>query len=209
MLNRVQQGLEALYRIDTSLLVEDFIIDESQRNATGVARGPREQLLVQEDEEGLFLGLFVDPDVVASASEREPSEVVATGRIGDFLLIVEGVSHFVYLAHKAVEEQAVSALELELQAEVDKYVTCLLSSDESLASSTWLRQSLFHEVEYLEDLAPDELERYQVANQSALEYCRSLEDRFVEPRRVHEMLAELRHFYRLSLPRKLELIRAA
>jgi hypothetical protein len=207
MLGRVQQGLQQLYRIESELAVEDFVIDEEQRNAAGVARGPREQLLVQEDEDGLFLGLFVDPEVVAAASSCEPAEAVASGALGDFLLVVEGVSHFVYVAHKAGEEQAVSALELELQAEVDKYVTCLLSSEQTVARSQRLCRSLFHDVEYLEDLDAEELERYQVANASALRYCSSLESRFVSSRRVHEMLGELRRFYRLPLPGKLEWIR--
>ena len=44
----------------------------------------------------------------------------------DFLLAVEGVSHFVYLVHRARQERPVSAVELELQAEVDKYLVALL-----------------------------------------------------------------------------------
>ena len=46
MLGRVQRGLEALYRVDTGVAVDDFVIDEVARNAIGPERRPREQLLV-------------------------------------------------------------------------------------------------------------------------------------------------------------------
>jgi hypothetical protein len=209
MLSQVQQGLERLYRVESSLDVDHFVIDEEARDAAGVARSPREQLLVQEDEDGLFLGLFVDPAVMRSL-DGVPAHQLVQGRVfGNFMLVVEGVSHFVYMAFKASAEQPVSALELELQAEVDKYVTCLLSSESSAANSGQLRRRLYHEVEYDEELEDHELERYQVANANAMRYSQSLEARFVRQKRIFEMLRELRRFYRMSLPRKLEHIRRA
>ena len=60
-----------------------------------------------------------------------------------------------------------------------------------------------------DDLDPDERQRYEVANANAHRYSASLEQRFIQPRRIGDMLDELRRFYRMSLPDKLDLIRAA
>src|SRR6185295_15145152 len=115
-------------------------------------------------------------------------------------LAIEGVSHFVFLAFRARTDAPTSGLELELQAEIDKYVTCLLTAEGQ--SPTALRERLFG-FELAPDLSPEERERYSTATRSASRYARSLEARFVTPRRIPDMLAELRRFYRMSLADKL------
>lgn len=154
------------------------------------------------------MGLFVDPDAARELAESDATEVVRSHRLGDFLLLLEGVSHFVYAAFAARADRSISALELEVQAEVDKYVTCLLSSSEDVETSRALRHRLFVDVEYHDDLDAVERDRYRHANNRALRYCTSLERRFVHTQRMVEMLDELRRFYRMSLPRKLEHIAA-
>ena len=44
------------------------------------------------------------------------------GNVADYWTALEGVSHFLYLAWNAGHDKPVSLLELEMQAEVDKYV---------------------------------------------------------------------------------------
>lgn len=209
MIGSVQRGLERVYRIETELEVEDFLIDESARDAIGVVRRPREQLLVAHDDDGMSMGLFVDSQALSSLQDDAPPSQTDDTRLGDFLLVVEGVSHFVFLAWCARGARMVSALELELQAEVDKYVTCLLAAGDEVERSPALRRRLFEDFEYEHDLDDEERERYRVANANAHRYSASLEQRFVRPRRLAEMLVELRRFYRLSLSDKLDFIRAA
>ncbi len=205
MLDRLQRGLERLYRVETDLTIDDFLIDGDARDKLGVARRPREQLLLREEGEELELGLFVDRRALGNLAANDPSHHLDAGNFGDFLLAVEGVSHFVFVAWRARRQQQVSALELELQAEVDKYVTCLLAGEPSAA----LRQRLFVDCQYEEDLDDSERDRYQLANLSAYRYSGWLETHFVNPQRVPEMLAELRRFYRLPLSGKLEQSRRA
>jgi hypothetical protein len=207
VLSSVQRGLERLYRLDPEPEVEHFIIDEVARNAAGVARSPREQLLLQEDEDGLAVGLYVDPALMQGLAGRRVEHLVSGQRFGDFMMLVEGVSHFLYVAFKAGKNHQFTALELELQAEVDKYVTCLLSDTQSRARSAALRTRLFEDIVYDQDLDAEEQDRYRVANNNALRYSASLEKRFVSPRRISDMLVELRRFYRMSLPQKLQHIR--
>lgn len=199
-LSRLQRGLEALYRIDPQVEVEDFLIGADALEAIGVRRRTREQLLLSDSGD---VGLFVCDSVLRNLARSDPGAGLDDDNLADFLLALEGVSHFVYLAWRAGADQPVSALELELQAEVDKYVTCLLLGDAEPAASPRWRRRLYEQFAYEPDLDHEERDRYQVANQNAQRYATSLERRFVDSRRVPDMLAELRRFYRLSLGAKL------
>ena len=196
-----------MYRIDTEVSVDDFVIDEEARRELGVARCPREQLLVADDGGEVSLGLFVDQRALSNLAENDPTCRLDDKNLGDFLLAVEGVSHFVYLTWRAQNDHRVTALELELQAEVDKYVTCLLCGDRRRSAE--LRRRLFERFSFEPDLDDDERARYRTANSNAQRYSASLERRFVQSGRISEMLGELRRFYRLPLDGKLDHIRAA
>jgi len=210
MLGRVQRGLETLYRIDTGVAVDDFVIDEPTRDNFVADRKPREQLLVVEDGGEMSLALFVCPAAIANLERHDPNHRLGDHNLGDFLLAVEGVSHFIYAIMCARAERPVTQLELELQAEVDKYVTCLLVGDPDTRASTRWRDRLFVEPCYDADLDAEERERYRAANDNAHRYATWLEAMFVGPRRIPEMLAELRRFYRHGLAGKLaQIARAA
>ena len=209
MLARLQKGLERMYRIETELSVDDFVIGDEARRELGVARAPREQLLVAGDGDGgeVSLGLFVDERALSNLERHDPTRRLDERNLGDFLLAVEGVSHFVYLTWRALHDHRVSALELELQAEVDKYVTCLLCGH--IDRSAALRRRLFEQFSFEPDLDDEERARYRTANSNAQRYSASLERRFVDTARIADMLGELRRFYRLPLDGKLDHIRAA
>jgi hypothetical protein len=209
VLARLQGGLEGLYRVATGLPIVEFLVDDAARTALGVARSPREQLLVRETADGVDVGLFVDAAVLARLQARDPGHGLDDHNLAAFLYAVEGVSHFIYTALCAQRQRSVSALELELQAEVDKYITCLLIGDRSCDTSAAWRRRLYDECTFDDDLDADERDRYRVANDNARRYTASLERRFVEPRRIGGLLDELRRFYRLSLPGKFDAISRA
>jgi len=205
VLRRLQQGLEEMYRVDTGADVGDFMIGDDARDLVSPVRRPREQLLVLEDNGELF----IDPRALANLAAHDPSRRLGDHNLGDFLLAIEGVSHFIYAVCCARAERPVSQLELELQAEVDKYVTCLLVTAPERAMSEALRDRLFGEALYDSDLDRDERDRYTAANDNALRYATYLEKQFVARHRITEMLAELRRFYRLGLAAKLSTIASA
>ncbi len=208
MLARFQRGLEHLYRIDTKVCVDDFLIDESARDQIGVSRRPREQLLLHEDEEGLDVGLFVDERTIGNLVRNDPSNYLGDHNLQDFLHVVEGVSHFVYVIWRAGAGRSVSPLELELQAEIDKFISCILMTSADVDFGR-VRQRLFFEFEYESDLDVHERDRYRAANENAIRYSERLERRYLRVGRLNDMLAELRRFYRMSLGTKLDFIRSA
>jgi hypothetical protein len=208
-LARVQRGLETLYRVDTGVAVDDFVIDETTRGMFTPTRRPREQLLVAEADGEMNLALFVDPRALENLAAHDPTHRLGDHNLGDFLLAVEGVSHFIYAVYCAREERPVSQMELELQAEVDKYVTCLLTTDAAANMSETLRRRLFEDAEYEPDLDAEERDRYRAANDNANRYAAWLESTYVAPGRIPQMLAELRRFYRQGLAAKLATIARA
>jgi len=205
VLARLQLGIEALYRVETRLDVESFLIDAEKRRAVGAgagARAPREQILVREEDEALELALFVDEGALSNLETNDPARGLDDTNFDDFCLAVEGVSHFVYLALAAAGERSVSALELELQAEVDKFACCLLLA--GAVDPARLSQRLYEEISFAGDLDADERDRYRTANSEARRYALALARRFVLEDRLAAMLPELRRFYRLDLGGKLD-----
>jgi hypothetical protein len=213
VLGRLQLGIESLYRVDTQLEVESFLIDEDERGRASVARAPREQVLLRQDRaDELSLGVFIDQAALSNLADHDPGQGLDETNFDDFCAAVEGVSHFVYLVLCAADDRQVSGLELELQAEVDKFACCvLLAMDARRAAGARradrdardLRRRLFDEVSFAPDLDLDERDRYRVANAEARRYADALARRYVAPDRVPDMLPELRRFYRLGLDGKL------
>lgn len=198
-----------MYRVETGVEVEDFVVGPALRDELAPARKAREQLLVVEADGEMNIALYLEPGVIANLHAHDPGRRLGEHNLGDFLLAVEGVSHFIYTVCCARAERPVSQLELELQAEVDKYVTCLLATEPAIDVSAALRHRLFGDAAYEPDLDDDEHARYRVANDNAFRYATYLEDAFVARRRIPEMLAELRRFYRQGLAAKLATIARA
>jgi hypothetical protein len=203
VLGRVQRGLETVYRVQTQLDIDAFVLGEDQRDqALGPEqRRPREQLLVSQSGEELSLGLFLDGEALANLRRHDPAGGLSEQNFWDFCLAVEGVSHFIYVALCAARDRSVTALELELQAEVDKFVSCTVVQGER--DTAGLRERLYERVSLDEALDADERARYRLANDQARRYSLSLERRYLSRGRVQEMLGELRRFYRLELQEKL------
>jgi hypothetical protein len=199
ILARLQLGLESLYRVETGLPIDAFVIDEASRDALPTARAPREQLLVRQEGDDLGLGLFVDAAALDNLERNDPSARLDDHNFADFCLAVEGVSHFIYLALRAADERAVSQLELELQAEVDKFACCLLVA----GGTSDLRRRLYGDVRFADDLDDAESARYRAANNEARRYAAALERKYVRSERAEALLTELRRFYRMDLPDKL------
>ncbi len=200
LLRELQHTLELVYRIEPTSDVGDFILSPGQRAQFSIARAPREQLLLRQQADALEVGLFFAPGLL---------EPLARGlderNLDEFLQVAEGVSHFLYVMVRARAERPFSALELELQAEVDKYLLALLiawAADRRPPEG--LRERLFQGVRFHDDLSSDERDRYRTANGAANEYAALLELRFVRPRALADLLAELRRFYRLGCAEKLD-----
>ena len=161
-------------------------------------RDVNEKLLLSECEDGLDIALYLDEGVLHRLDAEDPFEEIHDGNLSDLWVLIEGVSHFVYLVWCAVRDREVTLLELELQAEIDKYVTTLFLIQKQRGKiPSSLHYWLFEKPVFDPRLARLELDRYRQANRFAGKYCRSLEVQFLRRGSRGGLFSELRRFYRL------------
>jgi len=184
-LSRVQARLEGYYELESAPNVVDF--------TSTAAAGEREVLFVRD------LGEHVE--MMLRVPSAPPS-----GQASDaYLQLCEGVSHFLFLAERVRVGLPATQLELELQAEVDKFVLLALEPTEpDPRHARGLHQRLFNDVVYLYPAGTEAGERYRLANDLAARLALKVLDRAPSDAR-----ALLRRFYRAGQAEKIALARAA
>ena len=136
----VQRRLEAFYALDPEAPVTDYLVAPGE--VAHLPGGGSRTLVAQEGDE-VSVGVVLDEAIGAHLEKSDPRERLDSSNLGAFSTLTEEVSHFLYLLFRARSERQVTQLELELQAEVDKYLTALffLSLQNEGAVSTRLRHA--------------------------------------------------------------------
>ncbi len=195
---RVQARLDALYGLETPD-VTSFVRPSA---------GGREVLEVRESRRrGVEVALYLPEEAVGATPSATSLDVLCQ--------VIEGVSHFVYLAERTRRNLPTTHLELELQAEVDKFVIVAESvetkrPDGALAphASSALRERLFGGVTFLHPEGSEPGERYRLANRLAARFVRTLDGQL--GRKAEERAARtLRRFFDSGQREKIEMALAA
>lgn len=209
-LDRLQTLLEKIYGVSSELRVDDFLISDpcSVRQLHRDGRDTREKLLISEAGNELDVALFVHEKILDTLAESNPFARLHDGNLDAFWIALEGVSHFLYLVCNAGAGRSVRLLEMELQAEVDKFVATLflLRSQDVTGSHRRLHHYLFECIEFDAALSPEDLTRYREANRYAGKYCLGLSRGYLSRRRRTGLVDELRRFYRMPQSAKLRYI---
>ncbi len=158
-----------------------------------------------QGEDGVDVSLYLDPELLGHLARQDPLALLHDGNLAEFCTVLEGVSHFVYLAFNATYDRSVTLLELELQAEVDKFVSSsfLLGQQQAGPVTDDLHDWLFAEPRFDAALDEDGLERYRDANHYASRYCLQLAARLDDACSRSAVMSELRRFYRLPQQAKI------
>ena len=187
---KLQRALERLYRVEPLDDVGEYVQP---------ARNGREELVVRQEGEGLAIALHL-PELGAGPAFD----------LDGFCQLVEGVSHFVLLADRARDCRGVSALELEVQAEVDKFAVLLAASPTpSRARGEALVERLYDQVAFAHAAESELGVRYREANLLARRWVERIGLRYVEPLDVIGLRHALRNFFRAPLEGKARLAYAA
>jgi hypothetical protein len=206
MIGRVQDHLEAIYGITCQARAETFVVGTEAAVLLGSTGRAEEELLVSEGEGELELALYLAPSLLARLKHYEEAPVghLLDADLDGYCQLAEGVSHFLYVAHTAAHGRALSLLELEVQAEVDKFAVCLLHrwGEGVKAWAQELMRRLFERISYLPRLSVQERWRYEEANRLSRNFCTRLMGHVAE-RRLERLLSELRYAYRLGAEAKL------
>ena len=212
MLAELQQQLSDIYQVGRAYDVRDFLITDPTLAAflgqDAMLKNTDETLLLSQDDDGLALSLFLDAAMLERLEERRPLDQLHADTLDDLWKVLEGISHFNCVVWKASQERSVSLLELELQGEIDKFVSTMMlalgQENEQLLDRVhgWL----FENVSYHQELDVEQLHRYRSANDYAARYCHRLRERLIDD--AGQVMSELRQFYRLQLGDKISHIHA-
>lgn len=206
MLSTLQRQLERIYEVDIPHSVDDFLTTDPevlkavQGDANSDESEVEERLLVVQDGDSVDIALYLDNDIISRLAADDPNSNLHDGNLADFCTAVEGVSHFLYLVWNARHRRGVSLMELEMQAEIDKYVSMafLFSQQGSGRVPSSLYRWLFEDPIFDSSLDRASLERYRDANYYASRYCARLEKRYLSRNGCAGMFNDLRRLYRLT-----------
>ena len=212
MLERLQRQLHEINRSDAGYDVLDFLVTDaglaSALSAGDALTRSGETLLLQEDEQGLAVSLYLDQALLGRLEAGGGRAALTLETLDDLCRVIEGLSHFNCVAWRASRDRPVSLLELELQAEVDKFVSTLElareQGDTELMNA--LHRRLFDNPRFHDHLDWRQVERYRTASEYAARLCRSLLPRLREWRAG--AVPELRQFFRMPLSDKISRVHA-
>ena len=194
ILSRIQSDLEGIYRLERILDIDDFVLPKSSIDAP---LDRLEQVLVAGAPDDLSMSLILDDSLLSPDTQWN---------LDRFCVATEGVSHVLYLASTAQRGQRVSAFELELQAEIDKFLVLVTAVGMECRLAL---QRLFARAHFRSTVTDNlELERYRRAHRTAWAFCKrigaSLPKQHGLEQRVERMLREVREIYRMRGISKLE-----
>jgi hypothetical protein len=210
VLAELQSLLHDVYELELTYDVQDFLLTDAvvARQLDRNGREVDEKLLICESDGEARVSLYLRQALVDRLHRRDPTRRLDEENLEDFWTAFEGVSHFTYFAWNATWERSVTLLEMELQAEVDKFIaTSMLLSRQGAGAPADLHHWLFERPSFDHALTAAELDRYEAANRLAGLYCRSLVRRMADGEEG-ALRNELRRFYRLTQSGKIAHITA-
>ncbi len=210
ILRRIQDFIGGIYDVSIAHDVYDFLVTDRGRLPPCARLHPTdEQLVVGACESGeLGVSLYLNPALLERLGHTDPLRSLNRDNVADYWTALEGVSHFVYLAWNCGHDRPVSLLELELQAEIDKYVASvwLLRQQFPQRFPAQILRLLFERTRIDPVLAAGRTGIYRRATLYAERFCRRIEGvlRGRGASTEQQALTELRRFYRLTDARKRE-----
>lgn len=187
MLQELQNWIERTYRLEGEEDLSPYLIGKRELKRHLKPGDPfreAEEVVVFTESGGeCFLGLYLR---------------LKGNRLHRLLTALEGVSHLRLMIHRLKAGENFSRLELELQAEVDKFVFLRLQKPKEDPAFH------LHRSACLPGLNADQARTYEDSLRLANRYCLKLEREFLATRSRDGLFRELREFYRMSHWRKLE-----
>jgi hypothetical protein len=212
LLSRLQSLIGGIYDVSIAHDVYDFLVTDRGRLPAAARSGTAEEELIVAQGGGadeVAVSLYLDAALLERLTREDPLKRLHAGNVADWWTALEGVSHFLYLAWNAGHDKPVSLLELEMQAEVDKYVASywLLRRQFPEHFPAELRRVLFARTRIDPRVSAARADLYREASRYAEKFCGRLERTLAQSGAADaEVLTQLRRFYRLGHARKRALI---
>lgn len=212
LISIIQKQIESIYGIKVGTSAQDYLIDNHELLQLLPAHQqtyiPKELFLVNPNPQNdtVEVALFFDSSLKQNLCTNNPLNGLDHDNISDFCTLIEGVSHFVYYLHKASLDCEITQLELELQAEIDKFLLlALLTTGNENIGTLQILDLLFDGYGLNEGMTEDQIIRYKTASFLARKFCFELSQQ-IKKNTVNEAIKEARLFYVLSQEEKIRRI---
>lgn len=172
----LQAHLHRVYGLDDRATpdIRPFLVDDDaleHLRPPGTQRPADEWVLVRESDDGLDLAVWIDQIHLDTFAEAPDTRSVVRRSLRSFCAVIEGISHFMLLVERARRAEPLTLLELEVQAEIDKFVSARLHCPDREPA---LRRAIFDDVSLQSGLSSEERSRYREAGRLARAWCHHL-----------------------------------
>ena len=168
-----------------------------RRRWVGVAAedGSGARTLLRESVDGVRVTVYFPDRMIRQLEQHPPQRGLHQHNVRAFAVLVEEIDHLLLIAERARRRRPVSLFELELHAEVSKYLVLarfLAGSGAPLTEHhrVWLKHHLF-EAHSFSDPDPKVRERYRQARRAAVRFLRGMA--LESPQRRVRLLRRFHH----------------
>jgi hypothetical protein len=205
-LRAMQRALQSLYRLRHSIDVAEFVTTDAiwaQAMLGETERAIDESVFVRSAGDTLDLSVYLDANMLGRLAAAETGAQPALD-LNDLCMALEGVSHFLYIVTRAMGSRQTTPFELELQAEVDKFlVLSRPGAFDDTVPADRIHHCLFEAMTLRPGMDRSLAQRYVDANRYAGKYCRYLQANYqASSNGTAQLYDELYCFYRLPQPEK-------
>jgi hypothetical protein len=181
--------------------------DEGAAVGAGSADGQGARLLLRETADGLRVCVYYPDAMIRTLEAHPPTRGLREDNVDAFATLVEELDHLLVLAERAATGREVSLFELELHANVSKWLVLsrfLAGSRGRLTprARVWLDWHLFHKRHWSDD-DPEVRARYRDAARHAVRFLGGL----AASTRPARRLRLLRRFHGAPVAEKLSMTR--
>ena len=219
LIKELQRKIEKTYALNTGITnieqyiigdkgYEEFYAKEKIRMVVNSHSGAK--VLIRDAGETLKVSIYYPDELIRELESNDPRLSLHDGNVDLCASFVEELDHFLFIAQNYKQNRPFSLLELELQANVTKYLVLkyfIALQNKSVKLSNfdkeYIRYHLFYKRKYdIEDTS--ERKRYEDAGKFGMMYTKHIDLLPQEDR-----LRDLRQFSRMTCPSKIRHIQSA
>ena len=219
LIKELQRKIEKTYALNTGITnIEQYIIGDKgyeefyakEKIRTVVNSHSGAKVLIRDAGETLKVSIYYPDELIRELESNDPRLGLHDGNVDLCASFVEELDHFLFIAQNYKQNRPFSLLELELQANVTKYLVLkyfIALQNKSVKLSNfdkeYIRYHLFYKRKYdIEDTS--ERKRYEDAVKFGMMYTKHIDLLPQEDR-----LRDLRQFSRMTCPSKIRHIQSA
>ncbi len=219
LIKELQRKIEKTYALDTGITnieqyiigdkgYEEFYAEENIRTVVNSHSGAK--VLIRDAGDTLKVSIYYPDELIRKLEGNDPRLGLHDDNIDLCASFVEELDHFLFIVQNYKQNRPFSLLELEIQANVTKYLVLkyfIALQNKSIKLSNfdkeYIRYHLFYKRKYdIEDTS--ERKRYEDAGKFGMMYTKHIDLLPQEDR-----LRDLRQFSRMTCPSKIRHIQSA